>query len=197
MAQASMPRSADPKWTRLRDIIIERSFRRGSFTLASGRTSAFFFDLKKTMLHPEGIDLLADLVVARLAGVEAEYIGGLVMGAVPVVVASVLKSQSTERPLHGFWVRKEQKDHGAMSLIDGYVEDGAKVIVVDDVTTTGGSALKAIAELRRRNCTISAVLTIVDRLEGARENFAKEGIQLIALYDTNDLLSAGHETPRD
>ncbi|MBV9523124.1 MAG: orotate phosphoribosyltransferase [Alphaproteobacteria bacterium] len=180
--------SSTAKWHRLREIIRERSFRQGSFKLASGRTSPFFFDLKKTMLDPEGIDLLSDLVLERTAGIAAQYIGGLVMGAVPIVIGAVLKSRTTSRPLQGFWVRKEQKDHGVMNLADGYVVDGSSVIIVDDVATTGGSAMQAVKELRRRDCKIAAVLAIVDREEGAKANLDKEGLHLIALYKTSDFL---------
>jgi orotate phosphoribosyltransferase len=174
---------------RLRQIIAERSLIRDrNFELASGRLSNFFFDLKRTMLDPEGIDLIADALVERALSRDASYIGGLAMGAVPMVVAAVLRSRSTARPLKGFWVRKEGKDHGTMNLVDGYLPEGAPVLIVEDVTTTGGSALKAIAEVRRRGCSIAAVITIVDRLEGARENLAAQGIELIALFDRNDFL---------
>jgi orotate phosphoribosyltransferase len=177
------------KRERLREIIARRSFRNDrTFTLASGRTSNIFFDLKPTMLDPDGIDLLADVLLDRVEPIDAASIGGLVMGAVPIVVAAVLKSRGRNRRLQGFWVRKEQKDHGAMTLIDGHLVDGSRVIVVEDVTTTGGSAMKAIDEVRRRGCEIAAVITIVDRLEGARENLAAAGIELIALFDRNDFV---------
>ena len=118
------------KRERLRQVIKQLSFRNDrTFTLASGRTSTIFFDLKPTMLDPEGIDLLADLLLARIAGIDADYIGGLAMGAVPVVVAAVLKSRATARPLRGFWVRKEQKDHGAAKRADGHLVDGSRVII--------------------------------------------------------------------
>jgi orotate phosphoribosyltransferase len=188
MAHAATARPREvTKRERLRQIISELSFRNDrTFKLASGRTSDIFFYLKPTMLDPEGINLLADVMLDRVADIDAGYIGGLVMGAVPVVVATVLKSAERRRQLRGFWVRKEQKDHGAMNLTDGHIVDGSKVIVVDDVTTTGGSVMKAITEVRRHRCEIAAVITIVDRLEGAKENLAKEGLELIALYDRTD-----------
>ena len=97
------------------------------------------------------------------------------MGARPVVIAAILKSHETPHPLQGFWVRKEQKDHGTKNLTDGYSPEGENVIVVDDVTTTGGSIMQAINEVRRRGCKIVAVITIVDRLEGAQESLDKAG----------------------
>jgi orotate phosphoribosyltransferase len=172
---------------RLRQIIAERSLIRGGpFRLASGRTSDYYFDLKPTMLEPEGINLIADTLLESTAAIDAHYIGGYAIGAIPIVVAAVLKSQLTRRPLKGFWVRKEQKDHGTMNLIDGYVPDGQRVIIVDDITTTGGSVMKAVNEVKRHNCEIAIVITIVDRLEGAREVLEREGLNFIALYDVRD-----------
>ena len=101
--------------------------------------SNYYFDLKPTMLDPTGLDLLADLVLERAATLDAQCIGGLVMGAVPIVIATLLKSRGTKHPLQGFWVQKEAKDHGEQSLADGYLSDGSNVIVVEDVTTSGGS----------------------------------------------------------
>ena len=171
---------------RLHAIIEEKSLLRGSFTLASGRPSNYLFDMKKTMLDPEGINLLADAILEKTAGIKAAAIGGLAMGAVPIVIASILKSQNTSRPLKGFWVRKEQKDHGTKAAADGYIESGARVIIVEDVTTTGESVLKAVAEAKTRGCTIAAVVTILDRQEGARERLAAEGIELLAVFTKAD-----------
>jgi orotate phosphoribosyltransferase len=171
---------------RLRQIIAEKSFKQGTFKLASGKSSNYYFNLKPTMLDPEGIGLVAELMLEKAAGLDADYIGGMAMGAVPVVVAATMKSHGSKRPLKGFWVRKEQKDHGAESKVDGYLVDGSNVIMVEDATTTGGSAMQAITEVRRHNCKVVAVLTIVDRLEGAEENLKKEGIPLMALFTTKD-----------
>lgn len=175
------------KRERLRRIIAERCFTKGKpFQLASGKWSDFYFDLKPAMLDAEGIDLLADLILERTSGIDAKYIGGLAMGAVPLAVATVLKSHSTNRPLQGFWVRKRAKDHGTQKLTDGYLVDGQPVIIIDDVTTSGGSVMDAIHEVRRHRCEIAAVITIVDRLEGAKERLAREGFELTALFDTKD-----------
>ncbi len=179
----------DGRRERLRHIIADMCFTTGpTFRLASGRESNFYFNLKKAMLDPEGIELLADLILEETAGIRADYVGGLAMGAVPVVVAVVMKSRGGNRPLRGFWVRKEAKGHGTNDLTDGHIVDGSRVIIVDDVTTTGGSIKQAIEEVKRHNCEIAAVITIVDRLEGAKEALAKDGVELIALYDTNDFL---------
>lgn len=177
------------KRERLRQIIAERSFSQGeAVVLASGKSSNFYFDMKLTMLDPDGLDLLADLVLEKARDLPAAYIGGLAMGAVPVAVAVLLKSKDTNRPLQGFWVRKEAKEHGTRRLADGYLPDGSDVLIVDDVTTSGGSVLKAIEEVRSRGCKVNAVITIVDREEGAKEKLAANGVNLIALFDRGDFI---------
>jgi orotate phosphoribosyltransferase len=187
MAQVAGTRPDIHSRERLHRIIAERCFTRGKpFQLASGRWSDFYFDLKPAMLDPEGSNLLADLILERTAGIDAQYIGGLAMGAVPIALGVTVKSYQTSRPLQAFWVRKEPKSHGTKKLIDGYLADGSRVIIVEDVTTTGGSVSKAIDEVKRHNCKIAAVLTIVDRLEGAKENLASAGIELIALFTAKD-----------
>ncbi len=175
---------------RLFELIRELSYRQAApgelFTLASGNQSDYFFDLKKTMLDPEGINLLADKVLQAIIETGAHYVGGLAMGAVPIVVATVTKSFDKGYPLKGFWVRKEQKDHGTRSKADGYIVPGTDVVMVDDVTTKGGSVMQAIREAREQNCTVVAVITIVDRQEGAREYLADQGVTLISLYERDD-----------
>lgn len=175
------------KRERLRELIAERCYRRGRFTLASGKESDYYFNLKPAMLDAVGANLIADLVLDQIAGLDASYIGGLAMGAVPVAIATMMRSYATAKPLQAFWVRKEgPKEHGAKNLADGYIVSGARVIVVEDVTTTGDSVMQAVDEVRRRGCEVAAVITIVDRLEGARKRLAREGIDLIALYTTKD-----------
>src|SRR5579863_2426806 len=182
MAQAARTLMTDSsKREQLRRIITERSFEYSAekkFRLASGKMSNYYFDLKPTMLDPTGLDLLADLILERTARIDAQYIGGLEMGAVPIAIGVLLKSRETRHPLQGFWVRKAPKDHGTKSLTDGYLPEGARVIIVDDVTTSGNSVMQAIDEVRRHNCKIAAVITVVDRLEGAKETLAAAGIDL-------------------
>jgi orotate phosphoribosyltransferase len=183
--KAPVTETHSPRET-LRRLIETLSLTRGNFTLASGRSSNYFFDLKPTMLHPDGSALLADALLARMEDLGADYVGGLVMGAVPLTVGLVMRSRASDHPLKGFWVRKEQKDHGAAKLVDGHLPDNAKVVVLEDVTTTGGSAMKAIKEVQARGGQVLALLTVIDRLEGARENLAKDGIELLSLYTTKD-----------
>ena len=179
--------AADPKRARLRDIIAAKSLLTGrNFTLASGKPSGFFFDMKKTMLDPEGANLIADLMLDVLVKEDATHVGGLAMGAVPLVAALCVKSFQRGHKLSCFYVRKETKDHGTESLIDGYLESGAKVAILEDVTTTGGSALKAVAAVTAQGGNASLVLSVVDRLEGAEAAFAAQGLRLVSLFSRED-----------
>jgi orotate phosphoribosyltransferase len=172
---------------RLFDIIRRRSFRQGGeFKLASGRTSTIYFNLKPAMLDPDGARLIGAALAERTAALGADFVGGLEMGAVPLVAATAAMSAFAGRPVRAVFVRKAAKEHGTQSLIEGLAEGeslaGRPVVVVEDVTTTGGSALKAIAVLRETGATVQHVVTVVDREEGAAEALAAEGIALHALF---------------
>jgi len=175
------------------EIIKRLSFLRGSFVLSSGRTSNYFLDMKPTMLDPEGSSLLAELVLIQLRDVEVQSIGGIAIGAVPLVSQVAMLSHSTDRPLPGFFVRKAVKDHGNQKLIDGVKKDdlkGKRVAILEDVTTTGESAMRAIKAAQDAGAKIELVLAIVDREEGAAEFFAKQGIAFKWLFRASELLQA-------
>ena len=177
---------ADKK-QRLRDIIAAKSLLSGNFTLASGKASGYFFDMKKTMFDPEGASLVGELLCDLLADdTEIKAVGGLEMGAVPIALSIAIKSNERGRPIDSFFVRKEVKDHGTAKLIDGNFVPGSKVIVLEDVTTTGGSAMKAIKAVRDQGGKVDTIITIVDRLEGARDNLQKEGLKLVSLFTNDD-----------
>jgi orotate phosphoribosyltransferase len=172
---------------RLYAIIRQRSFRQGEvLRLVSGRTSTIYFNLKPTMLDPDGARLIGAALAKRAAALDADHVGGLAMGAVPLVAAAAAMSAVAGRPVRALFVRKEAKDHGTGSQIEGLAEGedlaGRNIVVVEDVTTTGGSAMKAIAALRAAGARVEHVVTIVDRQEGAEEAFAAQGITLHALY---------------
>ena len=173
---------------RLRILIGERALLRDrGFVLASGRTSSYFFDMKKVMFDPEGAALLADLLFDMIRDDPVEYIGGLETGAIPLV-ALVCRRSWPEKPVQGFFVRKEVKGHGTDRLVEGRIERGARVILFDDVTTTGGSVMQAALRVRAADCTILKFVTVVDRLEGAAGNFAEAGIKFEALFTRNDFV---------
>ena len=173
------------KRQRLLAIITRRSLLRGDFRLTSGRSSNFFIDLKKTMLDPEGASLLADLLFEMIRAEDVDCIGGMETGAIPLVAALCLRSWP-EKPLKGFFIRKEAKGPGTDQQVDGLLDPGSRVILFEDVTTTGGSALRAVDEARRVQCTVLKVITVVDRLEGAEENFRTAGVPFEALFTRRD-----------
>jgi orotate phosphoribosyltransferase len=174
---------------RLLDIIKQKSLitEGGPFKLASGATSDYYLDMKPTMFDAEGISLIAEVIFHMLADDTPESIGGLELGAVPLVAAVCARS-FPERSVLGFVVRKETKDHGTAKKIDGNFKNGARVVIIEDVTTKGGSSMQAIRAVRERGATVSRVISIVDRLEGATETFSKEGIALTPIFTARDLL---------
>ena len=176
---------------RLIEIIRQRSYGTGvEIKLASGRISNFYFNLKPTMLHPEGAWLIGALIVEQLAGEAVDMVGGMEMGAVPIATSVAALSHHKGRPLAAFFVRKQAKEHGTQSLVEGLPKGetirGKRVVVVEDVTTTGGSALKAIDVLKAEGAEIVAVITVVDREEGAADAFAAAGVRFMPLLRHRD-----------
>ncbi|MBK9079620.1 MAG: orotate phosphoribosyltransferase [Hyphomicrobium sp.] len=168
--------SAAANRARLVEIVKARSFQEGpEMRLASGKLSTFYFNMKPTMLDSEGAHLIASLILDQLDGVEADLIGGLEMGAVPIAASVTAVAHARGRKLPAFFVRKQAKEHGTKSLIEGLARDetmaGKRVVIVEDVTTTGGSAIKAAEAIRASGATIVRVITIVDRQDGADEAF--------------------------
>jgi orotate phosphoribosyltransferase len=189
MAEKPQTRAADR--ARLIELVKERSYREGpEFKLASGKTSTFYFNMKPTMLDSEGAYLVASLILDALDGVDADLIGGLEMGAVPIAAGVAAIAHTRGRKLPAFFVRKQAKEHGTQALVEGLAPGesmaGKKVVVVEDVTTTGGSALKAAIALVAEGATIVRVITIVDRLDGAAETFAAGGLAFTPLLTLAD-----------
>src|SRR5215831_646463 len=179
---------------RLHEIIRKRSFGRGEITLASGRKSDFYFNLKPTMLDPEGSTLLAELTYEALRDDRFDLIGGLEMGAVPLAGAIAQISWMKGHPIAAFFVRKKPKEHGARLAVEGLAKgeslEGKRVVVVEDVTTTGGSALKAVEAVREAGGEVALVLTMVDREEGAGETFEQAGLPFHSLYKASEFLES-------
>jgi orotate phosphoribosyltransferase len=170
-----------------RQIIKSESLLKGDFTLASGQKSNFFLDLKKTMFHPHGACLAAEIIFEMIKNdTDVEYIGGLEIGAIPIVVAVCARSWP-ERPINAFFVRKALKDHGTTKLIDGQFRPKSNVILFEDVTTTGGSVMKAVHAVREQGAHVKKILTIVDRGQGAKDNLKKEGLDLVSIFTMDDL----------
>ena len=159
----------------LRDLLKSRSLMFGDFTLASGKKSKYYFDSKRTTLLAEGAWLTAREVLrlVRDKGIKADAVGGLTLGADPIVCPVAALSHSEGPPLRAFIVRKEAKDHGTGRQIEGVLDPESRVIVVDDVVTTAGSTLKAIEAAEAAGHTVVAVICLVDREEGGGEKLAK------------------------
>ena len=182
---------ADNARTRLVDIVKARSFSIGGETkLVSGRSTNFYFNMKPSMLHPEGAQLMALLILEALAGAKVDFVGGMEIGAVPLATAVAAVSQTRGRPLPAFFVRKQVKEHGARKLVEGLAPgetlQGKRVVIVEDVTTTGGSSMKAIEVVRAEGGIIDRVITVVDRLEGAADTFKAAGIPFQAILTATD-----------
>ena len=177
---------------RLAEIIRKRSFGRGEIVLASGRKSDFYFNLKPTMLDPEGAALLAELAFEALRDDRLDYVGGLEMGAVPLAGAIAQLSWLKGHPIAAFFVRKRPKEHGARLAVEGLAKGeslhGKRVVIVEDVTTTGSSALKAAEAVRDAGGVVALVFTMVDREEGAIENFGQAGFEFRSLYKAAEFL---------
>lgn len=183
--------AVSPARLRLIEIVRERSFSSGGETkLVSGRTSSFYFNMKPTMLDAEGAHLIATLILEQLEGARIDLIGGLEMGAVPLAVAVAVASQARGRPLQAFFVRKQAKEHGAKKLVEGLAPGeslaGRRVVILEDVTTTGSSAMRAIEAVRADGATVDRVITVVDRREGAAEAFRAAGIPFTAILTAAD-----------
>ena len=184
-AQASL--SAGEK--RLLEIIKEKSLLKGQFKLASGLMSDYYLDMKPTTFDPEGAALCADIIFRMMEyDSDVDAIGGLELGSVPIIAAVCARSWP-KRPVSGFVVRKEKKGHGTDQKIDGNFQPNSIVILIEDVTTKGGSVMQAARAVREQGATIKKIITIVDRLEGAAENLKPEGLELVPIFTTKDLLA--------
>ncbi len=175
---------------RLLQILREVSVLRGRFRLASGRESTYYVDARFTTLHPEGLSLIADLVLDEIGRLEAQVdaVGGPSIGADPIVGAVVARSWQRGAPLKGFLVRKQEKGHGTGRLIEGWLEAGRSVAVVEDVATTGGSIVRAVEAVRAAGGRVESVVVVVDRGEGAAEAVRSLGCGFASLFKVEELL---------
>ncbi|MEP6989769.1 MAG: orotate phosphoribosyltransferase [bacterium] len=171
-------------------MLAERSARRGHFTLASGRQSTLYIDARLTTMSPDGLALIGPLALEaiRATGWNCTAIGGLTLGADPVSYAIAYASAHTDHPLRAFTVRKEAKTHGTGRLIEGPYCEGDHVVVIEDVITTGGSALRASAALEAAGAVVTGVLALVDREEGGREAIEASGYAVLALARASEIM---------
>lgn len=164
----------------LLELLKQRSFRRAPpgepFTLTSGAKSEYFIDGKMTAVSSDGAYLIGEVLYDWTKDLGIDAVGGLQVGAVPLVTSAVISYRLHGRPIEGFWVREEAKGHGTRKQIEGGLKPGMRVAIVDDVFTKGGSALKAAQAAREFGCEVAVVLALVDRLQGARALFREQGI---------------------
>ena len=175
---------------RLVTMLATRSARRGHFVLASGRSSTLYIDARLTTMSPDGLALIGPLGLAALERRDwvVDAVGGLTLGADPIAYAISYASASSARPRRAFTVRKEAKTHGTGKLIEGPFRAGDRVAVVEDVITTGGSALRAIEAVRAAGGDVVGVLALVDRDGGGREAIEEQGIPVTALVRAADIV---------
>jgi len=146
----------------------------GAFTLSSGKKSDHYFEGKRLTLHPEGAYLIGKEILDMLEGIDVDAVGGLVMGAFPIITAIAVVSHIESKPIQTFIVREQPKVHGTRRKIEGHFKKGSRVAIVDDVITTGGSVRKAIEAVEAEGCEVVKVIVIVDRNEGGSDQL-REG----------------------
>jgi orotate phosphoribosyltransferase len=171
-------------------LLATRSARRGQFTLASGKQSTLYIDARLTTMSPDGLVLVGTLGLSKIRETwEVDAIGGLTLGADPISYAISYASAQTKHPLRAFTVRKEAKAHGTGKVIEGPFQVGDRIIVIEDVITTGSSALKAINAVRQAGGIVTGVLALVDRQEGGREAIeATAQVSVISIVTAEELL---------
>ncbi|MFO0685707.1 MAG: orotate phosphoribosyltransferase [Sandaracinus sp.] len=182
----SIVTSADAR-ARLLALLRTRSYAKKKVVLASGRESDFFIDVKQTALLAEGHALVGELMLEAALAFEPRpvAVAGVELGGCPLASAVALVSHQKGTPLDAIYVRKAAKDHGSQRLTEGdtHIPDGASVVVLEDVITTGGSTLKAIEKLAARKLVVAGVVVLVDRLEGGREALEAAGVRVRSVFD--------------
>lgn len=157
---------------RLKKLYLARAVSFGNFTLASGKSSTYYINSKKVLFHSEAIALIGELLYEATRDLDIQAMGGLEVGAIPMAAAAAMRYHQHGREIEGFFVRKEAKDHGSEQRVEGEVKAGDRVVIIDDVLTTGGSVVQAIQEVEKLGATVLRVVCVVDRLQGAKEALA-------------------------
>ena len=181
---------------RLLSLLRERSYRSGEIKLASGKMSNFYFDGRMIELMPEGAYLIGEAFYDALKDVEFEALSGLAVGAVPIVTSAVISFYHHGKNVEGTFVRQEVKEHGTRKVVEGKLRAGDRVVVVDDVATSGNSLLQAIQAVEKLGATVELVLVIVDRQEGAEQLFREKGYPFRSIFTKTEVMEADHVAAR-
>ena len=174
----------------LRQMLLSRSMRFGEFVLSSGATSNYYIDVRKTSLHPDGLKLISELFYEVLKADNITAVGGLTLGADPLVAGVMLHSARAGKPIEGFLVRRTTKDHGLRGQVEGNLAGHKRVAILDDVITSGESSLIAAEAAESYRAQVVRVLTVVDREQGASQVFQQRGYPFTPLFSIGELLPA-------
>lgn len=172
---------------RLRQLVNDKAVIRGDFVLTSGAKSNYYIDGKYISLTSEGLAYFSRVVLDMIENTEIDLIGGMTLGADPIIGAVVAMSHMIGRPLDGIIIRKEAKEYGSNKQIEGPMKDGAKIVIIEDVVTTGGSSLRAIDAVEKAGGKVVKVITLVDRLAGGRDAFESKGYVFEPIFTIKDL----------
>ncbi len=177
---------------RLARILTKKSYKEGDFTLASGKKSEYYFDCRQTALHAEGAWLIGNLFFSMIQDMDCAGVGGMTLGADPLVSAVTIISYEKGAPLPGLIVRKQAKGHGTGQYVEGLAnfQQGDAVIMLEDVVTTGGSVLTACKRIEAAGLRVAAVCCVLDREEGGREALEQAGYALHSIFTRKQLLEA-------
>ncbi|QEG43496.1 orotate phosphoribosyltransferase [Roseimaritima ulvae] len=172
----------------LKQLLRSEALKFGDFTLASGKKASYYLDCRNLTLHPKAANLIAAGMLQQMDanGPLPDAVGGMAIGADPITAAIITVAGRRDLPLRGFMVRKEPKGHGTGRQVEGPVQPGQRVVIVEDVITSGGSALKAVDAAQAFGLEVIGVLAIIDRLAGGQQAFADRGLKLQTLYTVRD-----------
>lgn len=176
---------------RLVQLVIEKAFKYSEepiFKLVSGNMSKYYFDCKAVTLHPEGMYLIGNIIFELIKDLNVKGIGGLTLGADPIAYAVAYTSFLKAKPIEAFIVRKAPKGHGMMQLIEGNVRKGDRVVIIDDVITTGKSTIEAIKKAKEEGLEIVRVIALIDRQEGGKEAVESLGYQLESIITRDEVM---------
>ena len=171
----------------LKELVLRDAVRYGTFTLSSGKESDFYVDLRKVTLNPQGACLIGSIIYEMIQDSPVEAIGGMTLGADPIAVAASLIAYQKGRTISAFLVRKEKKSHGTQNWIEGPVLKGQKVVVVEDVITTGASTLRAIERIEESGLQVELVIGVLDRSEGGLQAIESAGYRVNAILERKKL----------